>query len=579
MMYTKIQGYYPRNYNNSIQKQRGFNILESMAALALLSIFTISFVHFKTLDAQNKDAKILSQETSNYAVTFARYMKSNQAALILKASGGSVILSPDSLGASWPIDLAKQNIFHQIPCLSIVTNSNTKNLEAIMYYVGGNSNTSPNSLQIVRDGSIFLGSKGGILLNKSISGNSGWEINSDSPFLADASKCGANLSNNSLAVNLDLFLDWNQTLQPSQSLLRGLDNTPGTTSLPGHIKNANTSKSNLYFSQNSGIILDNSDENPVKLSVQYNGQGTGAATIGIGDTQITSFVGDTFRPNIEFQSGQYCTSQEVGKTVLDHGLSTSTNSYLARSTLVCTQNNMLCGNGNYCYLPTVANNIVFRNTVNGIQDGAGNFYCPTDVPFATNYTLSNTGGQVYVFMNNNSNNVPNYIDVIYENTNGSISNWTSWNYFGDSDYFMTDFNNARDRAELLEVDLATIKNASIGTTNTSSGQASPITGSIGQYSVMRGFSIKTTPSSCSSICSSISGIVGHSWQILGTQRALRGAKPDFVTQNQNLGCACERTDFSGVNPDNYTGVAAVIGAFNPKLTSVTCSNKAVYQSN
>ena len=77
---------------------------------------------------------------------------------------------------------------------------------------------------------------------------------------------------------------------------------------------------------------------------------------------------------------------------------------------------------------------------------------------------------------------------------------------------------------------------------------------------------------------SISNIAGFSWEILGTRRALRNAKPDFVTANQNVGCACERTDFTGANQDNYSGVAAVIGDFTAKITSVTCSNAATYNS-
>jgi prepilin-type N-terminal cleavage/methylation domain-containing protein len=566
------------NYSSLGQRQRGFSILESMIAIALLGLFTISFVNFKALNNQKKDAKVLSEETLNYAVAFARYMNNNQDTLKSQAINNPVVLSPNAIGINWPVDLAKENLFHQTPCLAIVTNPNTSNLEAIMYYVGGNSNTIAKNLQIVRDGSIFLGSKGGILLNGAILGNSGWQINSGSPFLSGALQCGGALSDNSLAVNLDLFLDWNQNLQPNNSILRGLDRTTGVQSLPGHIKNANTAKSNLYFGQNNGVVLDSSNQsNPTKLSVLYDGQGTGAATIGVGNTKIASLVGDTFKPNLQFQAGQYCTSQELGKAVLDQGLNNSASSYLARGTLVCTQNDMLCGNGNYCYLSSIANSIVFQNTIKGIQDTNGNFYCPADVPFATSYTLSNTSGQTYIFMNRDSNNVPNSINVISQTPSGKVSDWTSWSCPGCGQYFMTDFKNARDRNELLQVDLGSITGSPVGTTVTTSGVRT-IDGSIGQYSVIRGYSVKTGPTSCDNICSGISGVAGHNWQALGTQRYIRTGL-DLPIQNQNLGCACERTDFAGMNPDNYNGVAAVIGNFTAKITSVTCTNASIYTSN
>ncbi len=566
-----------QNHNNSPHKQGGFNILESMAALALLSLFTINFFHYKVINNQKKDAKVLANQTSNYAVTFARYMNSNQESLISKAANSPVVLSPGSISANWPEDLDKQNLFHQTPCLVVVTNHTTKHLEAKMYYVGGNTDTSPRNLQIVRDGSIFLGSKGGILINGEIAGNSGWNIKHNSPFLSSASLCGGIPSNNSLAVDLDLFMDWNQGLQPINSLLRGLDKTPGIQSLPGHLRNSNTSKSNLYFNQNHGIILDNTQDKIAKLSVLYNGQGTEAATIGTGTT-ITTIRGDTLKPNLQLQAGQCCTAQELGKLVLDLGLNNSDNTYLAKSTLVCTQNDMLCGSGKYCYLPSITNNIIFQNTTQGIQDANGNFYCPPEVPFAKAYSLSIPSGQAYVFMSNRSSTVPDYINVIYENTNGSNSNWTPWNYFGDGEYFMTDFNNARDRAGLLKVDLATIKGSAVGTTTTPPGSAIPITGTIGQYSVVRGFSVQTATANCNNICAAISNIAGFTWEKLGTRRALRNAKPDFSILNQNLGCGCERTDFTGANQDNYAGVAAVIGDFTAKITSVTCTNTATYTS-
>jgi hypothetical protein len=359
-----------------------------MLALALLAGLVITYIHSNGVVYQ-KNARILALQTTNYATVFAKYMHNNKNALINQAATTAVFLSPQSIKASWPPDLAMVNLYRQTPCLAIVMNPNSQNLEAVMYYVGVNSNITQKSLQIVRDGSILLGGKGGILINGVISGNSGWSINSSSPFLSRASQCGGALINNSLAVNIDLFLDWNQDLEPVDSILRGIDTTTGLLSLPGHIKNANTLKANLYFAPNKGVILDNSNpSNPTKLSILYNGSGTGTPTIGLGNSSVSTLIGDTFQPTRQFQAGEMCNQDEVGKIVADSGMNNTEAQYLSRSTLVCTQNNMLCGDGGYCYLSSIANNIVFQNNTSGVQDSSGNFYCPTEVPFAIS-TLPN----------------------------------------------------------------------------------------------------------------------------------------------------------------------------------------------
>jgi hypothetical protein len=228
-------------------------------------------------------------------------------------------------------------------------------------------------------------------------------------------------------------------------------------------------------------------------------------------------------------------------------------------------------------LPTVANNIVFQNTTTGVQDGSGNFYCPSEVPFAENYTMSTPGGQAYVFQNKSSSNVPDSINVIYGYTNGSSSGWLSWTCPSCGEYFMTDFANARDRSQLLGVDLGSITGSPIGSTTSAPATATPILGSIGEYTVAIGYSIQNPHLSCTNICSGLGSLAGNSWQALGTRRMDRTGSA-LTIANQNLGCACERTDFSGLNNDNYQGVGAIIGNFTSIITSVTCSNAPVYTS-
>ena len=125
------------NYSSLGQRQRGFSILESMIAIALLGLFTISFVNFKALNNQKKDAKVLSEETLNYAVAFARYMNNNQDTLKSQAINNPVVLSPNAIGVNWPVDLAKENLFHQTPCLAIEPASGSIMIKKISNIRGG----------------------------------------------------------------------------------------------------------------------------------------------------------------------------------------------------------------------------------------------------------------------------------------------------------------------------------------------------------------------------------------------------------------------------------------------------------
>lgn len=569
------------------RQQRGFNLIESMLALALLAGFMVIVVTFSSANMRKKDARILASQTEAFALNFTKYMRENRNAITDQAAQHSpVILSPQVLGANWSSDLATANMFQQTPCVAIVNNLLTNNLEAVLYYVGGNASKMKlaDQLDIIHSSAIFLGGKGGVLVDGAILGNSGWQINNDSQFLLGANQCGANLnggnaglSENSVAINLDLMPDWNLNLQPVGALLRGVDNESGLLSLPGHSKNANTSKANIYFSANTGVIFDNSDSNqPIKLSVLYNGQGSKTPTIGFGSTVPTVLIGDTFKSTVQFKSGEFCTADEVGKIVADQGLDNLTNLYLARSNLVCTQNDMRCGIGNYCYLPVVANNIVFENNLIGVQDNYGKFVCPQEVPYALNASVGTPGGNVYVFLNLGSSNVPNSINT-YQGYIAGGSGWQIFNCSGCSEMLQTDFSTSRNNNELLGLDLATISGVAVDTVSLAKPSITPITGTSGEYSTVIGYSISVESSSiCANACASLTKNLGHSWQVLGTQRMLR-IHESIEIDNSVLGCACERTDFGG-NADNYAGIAAIIGGIKPIITAVTCSNAMVYSA-
>ncbi|HLX54796.1 MAG TPA: hypothetical protein VKR58_12680, partial [Aquella sp.] len=493
-----------------------------------------------------------------------------------------IILSPQKLGVSWPIDLSPKNRYGQIPCVTVVKNPANEKLEALMYYVGGISDVSAKSRNLVRSASVALGSQGGILLNGVVQGNSGWQVDSSSIFLNDAIECGGALTNNSLAINLDLMSQWNQDLQPVYSLLRGEDKTVGQQSLPGHLRNANTLKSNLYFNAGTGIILDNSDPvNPTKLGILQNIAGKGEPILGMGASVSTKLISDSLQPDSFFKSGDSCSSQEEGKTVADQGISGVANNLLARSTLVCTRNDLLCGTENYCYLTSIPNQIIFRNAVKGIQNSSSQFICPKSVPFATNVQTGLLGGgQVYAIVNTGGTASPNAITARLDK-NGIFTRVINCPTRGCDPGIRTDYKSGivDGIGQLASVDLATITGNPVGTT---SGGGNPnyevIQGAIGNYTTPIGYTVDGSITACLQVCGGLKQVLGNSWQLLGMQRQSRiGANVDI--DNSQLGCACERTDFAGTNPDNYKGIAVVILSVKSILVSVTCSNMPLFNKN
>ncbi len=378
---------------------KGSAMVDSLLALSLLGLFLTGLMVSNLSNQNAKNAQLLATQTNTYAQVFARYMDINLTNLQTQiSSGNSLTINAQTLGNSyWPLDLARTNLYGQTPCVTIIKNATTGNLEALMYYVGGKVDTSAKRTQLVNNTGVLLGNKGGILTNNQVKGNSGWSINQGSQFLSGAGSCGGSISSPSVAVNLDLMLTWNQNIQPNTSITKATDfgDTSNLKTLPGHMINTNTSKANVNFTANKGIIFDNSNStNPTALQMGY-GAGTNEATLSLSGSTVTTLVADTVQANQQGNVGDSCILQEVGKTITDKGQQSSgAYQYLARNTLVCTQNNMLCASVNAdstCYLPSIINSIVFQNNNTGIQDTNGSFACPTEVPFASSIVTSSGG--------------------------------------------------------------------------------------------------------------------------------------------------------------------------------------------
>lgn len=380
------------------KKITGAAVLDSLMALALLGSMLTCWVMFNQVNHNRKIAKKLAAETITYARIYAKYMNDNYSTLRNTAqSGTNVVLSPSSISGKWSTDLATSNLFRQTPCVSIVANKKTGYLESILYYAGGNTTFSNKEALILRQALVTLGGAGGLFANGIIRGNSGWSIDRASDFLATSNQCGnGELANNSLAINMDLLPEWNRETMPSTAIAKEIDgggSHDGIRKMPGHLLNANTSKSDVTLLSGNGVIVDNHDEkNPIKLKMGY-AEGTNTATIGLysnNQNTNTKTLADTLEPIQTGVAGDSCDIQEVGKIIADRGNSV-TAEYLNRSTLVCSQNSMMCASvnlSNTCYLPTEANRIIFANSTKGIQSSSGNFVCPKETPFASSAITS-----------------------------------------------------------------------------------------------------------------------------------------------------------------------------------------------
>jgi hypothetical protein len=418
--------------------QLGFGLLDSLIALTLLGVVLGSLFITANNIANNKEAKKLADQTILFAKIFTAYMNNPDVYQDIQKKATATTpfyISPKKMDESeynykWNDDIAKTNIYGQTPCVAVLKNSvDANNLDAILFYVNTNGASTINTarIKIIDKASIYLGGKGGAVVNyrshygsngtTMIQGNGGWSIDSTSPFLFDVSQCGGRfgdkflVADNSLAINLDMMPEWNQDLQPNLGLIQVADTGSSLSHLPGHTNNANTATTNIYMASGRGIILDNADsQNPIKLKVEdgsviKDAGDTNTTTSPISNpmlnfgndsvTDATTIIADTIRPTQNYIAGSPCLVSELGKVVVDRGdVREDLQAVLARNTLICSHNSILCKSPNIsetnCYLPTSPNTVTYKNITNGVQDKMGEFYCPVAIPFATSVTTSSS---------------------------------------------------------------------------------------------------------------------------------------------------------------------------------------------
>lgn len=401
-------------YKVNFKKQLGFGLVDSIITLVLLASALLIYTIIKNNIRETQQAKILADETYAFSEAFASYINrppvyntltTKPYQNIIKAFTPAMIQASGS--TNWPNGLLGKNLFNQIPCLITSASTATGDVEAIIVYTSGPSIHSGRARRIMSKAAIELGGIGALVMNNKIYGNSGWfiDLNGNSPFVKGIANCGGKIPNYSIAVNLDLMMQWNQKLQPPTSITTAPDQNVnslyakgGSTiySLPGHMYNSNTTKTDLYLAgtnskYNTSVVLNNENRfNPTRISVVDTGSRTYSPAVGLTSNSkninnSSRLVSETVQPNKQVSpDNNLCDITEVGKTVANAG-NTDPNlkNILSRGTLVCSHNEMLCiGNASHtCYLPSIPNKITFQNKTNGIQNNNGVFRCPQSVPF------------------------------------------------------------------------------------------------------------------------------------------------------------------------------------------------------
>lgn len=378
-------------------KSYGFGILDSFITLFVVGCLTVGFGNYLNNQNQRNNAKKYAEQTLFYAQIYDNFVQNSN--IISQITGSTSIISTDTLITKfWNNGVSKTGMFNQKPCLLLYKDPSNENIEGVLVYSGPSA--IDNNLKINEMTAMLLGYSGGLIIDGSIRGNSGWVLNNSSQILS--STCGNSLPKYGVAVNLDLISSIDSMIQPNTALTR----TPQVNKLhiaqenPGHMLNSNTSKSDIYVRGNNGLdngqVLLNTTNNST-LKIVDDGSSTNSPLVSV-TSNTKSTVGDLNVDQLSLtqsiRTGGKCEQSEIGKAVINAAsYDPNLSKVLSRGTLVCTYNANLCGllaASNQCYLPTQPNNVIYNNLT--IGSSSVNFRCPTDTPFLTG--ISNVKGTI-----------------------------------------------------------------------------------------------------------------------------------------------------------------------------------------
>lgn len=431
------------------KKNKGFSLIESVLALALLgSSFYMFYRNADNVETQKK-ANSLNKQTSFYANEWAnnlmlknilfsqnqnnnKYLNtgpeySNYDRLLfdlLRTQSGYIVepIEKQPYGTN-QFYTASDSMFRQIPCVLVYNNGtfngNTE-MGAILFYVSPTNSNFYKQKNIAFIASNKTPQTTGFYTtdtNYGVNGlvsASGWSPNQKllNIMKTGAGTCGGQLANNSIYYNLNMITTFNDKQLAINGIKKSSDSSVGSFTnsnltqnskyLPGHIFNNNTLKSSLNV-QNNIVFAENTLAGSQKVQIEKTTDASNNATLsleGSNNAVNTGFVTNSVQATSSIMAGTLCTSNEVGK-IMTQGAEKSIidGTQLSRSIVVCSRNQQLCNGGEYCYLPTKERSFTFNAGANGLQDANGNFKCPSYAPFLSSYTQEDSSPNTVILYN------------------------------------------------------------------------------------------------------------------------------------------------------------------------------------
>ncbi|RTL11760.1 MAG: type II secretion system protein [Neisseriaceae bacterium] len=372
-----------------VKKQSGYTILELVIGATVVAALSAMILPMMNRNNSAIKAQSLADQTVTYSKTYARFVINNYSAIVAQAQTNTVYLPWSTLVTAGYVPtgtIGNTNRLGQTPCAAVTYNFVTRQLQPIMFYVGGNAKAKSFAVMDATSASNQIGGAAGIYTKDpndkdvrqsgaGVFGNhGGWFLpDSTSSIQQIQSGCGATLQNNSIVMNLAMMSEYSGGLAPDTSLHRFKD--PLNPNL-GDQNNTNTATTDLSLNPidptnpnapSKKLFLNGNDNSGVFL--QSTGQSTSAQTR-IVEFHNAALAANTVQPTESYFTFKYCKSNEVGSMARQRDTNV-----IIQSQLQCTHNPLFCQGtdpygqplAEYCYLPVSDIAVTYKPNLSSVS--------------------------------------------------------------------------------------------------------------------------------------------------------------------------------------------------------------------
>lgn len=378
--------------------KKGYTLIEVLIGVIAISAMSAAIVPLVLNNNQIANAQSLANETILYSKIYAKYLLNNDKVIrdAVQSNGIAFVrwTSLKNTGYAPSGTIADTNTLGQTPCVAVMSNSQTNQLTPFMFFVGGNGRernfTSLDASNTINQ----IGGMAGVYLNDpsnkdvwqsgtgAFGNKSGWFLPSTTPYLQQIqSGCGAQPSNNSIVMNLNMMSEYGGVLTPDVSLHRFKD--PANPNL-GDTENTNTSQTDISLAP-----VDPLNQNQPSKKLYFNGNepatGTYMYSQGGRTVQVTNatLAANTLQPTQEIPVLTYCRDDQLG-TIAKEDSSSNT---ILKGILICTNNPLQCQGvdptgqplSSYCYLPVSGASLTYKPNTSQANCPDG-YYLDATVP-------------------------------------------------------------------------------------------------------------------------------------------------------------------------------------------------------